>query len=474
MASVFTNPSAMTALRQLRAVQRVGDDVRDQISTGLKIRTADDNPAFFLVSNTTKSDMAILSGLKDNLTVSEGAIKSAEASIRALDTVTLQLADMVPVAQNGVAIEELEAVFDDLVDQARDIIDAAGFQGKNLLKQGNSFSSIIGLDRDGGQLGLTTLDVRSGDLDRRAFNNAIIESSSRFVINAENFSGKRAVGVDDWVPSVSNPGFLEWVDLPGPNKIYLTPADVIANAPRLDYRVQITNPGRYYVNVRGIGMGGNADSVHVGFDGNVLTGTGGVAIPNAGGSPRWGTRDTLSNQRVFIDIPTPGIYTINIWGREDGTLIDGIEFTDDPTEPTGAAPLPPTTAIGGSDIAFYTDLVEGEQRRAQAGFLELISLVNPEAMRLAPESAMLVIDAARAKLNRYASELGAYDKTIDRQREYLSALNDGLGEGVASLIEADLAEASARLQAVQVSEQLAVQNLSGANRRGSLVLSLFQ
>ncbi|MEM9838390.1 MAG: flagellin [Pseudomonadota bacterium] len=474
MTSVFTNQSAITALKQLRSARSAADVVRSQISTGLKVQTADDNPAFFLVSNTTKADIAILNGLKENLTISQGSIGAAEAGVRELDRLTLQLADLVPVSQNGVAIDQLEEVFDDIIDQARDVIDASSFQDTNLLKQGGGFTAVTGLDRVDGSFNVQTLRVDSGDFDKRAFNNAIIETGSTFVLNAENFSGKQDVGVDAWVPSTTNPGFLEWVDLPGPNKIYLTPAQVQANAPRLDYRVQITNPGRYYVNVRGIGVNGTADSVHVGFNGDVLTGTGGVRIPQAGGDARWGTRDTLSNQRVFVDIPTPGIYTINIWGREDGTLIDGVEFTDDPTEPVGNAPLPPTTAIGGSDIAFYTDLVDGEARREQAGFLELISLVNPEAMRLSPESAMLVIDSARAKLNRYASELGAYDKQFDRQRAYLGDLTDGLEEGVSALIEADLAEASARLQAVQVAEQLATQSLSNANGRSSLVLSLFQ
>ena len=474
MTGVFTNASAQTALRTLRAVQARGETVRAEISTGLKVRSADDNPAFFLVANTTRSDIAILRGLEENLTVARGAIQTASAGIRQLDDLTLQLTDLVPVSQNGVGIQELEAVFDDLVDQMRDIIDATAFQDTNLLKEGNSFNSIIGVDRQQGSFNLQTIGVRSGDLDRVAFNNAVIESGTEFVLNAENFSSKQAVGVDDWTPSATNPGFLEWVDLPGPNKIYLTPADVAANSPRLDYQVQITNPGRYYVNVRGIGVSGTADSVHVGVDGVVLSGTGGVRIPTAGGAARWGTRDTLSGQRVFIDIAAPGLYTINIWGREDGTLIDGVQFTSDPSEPTGATPLPPTTAIGGSDIPFYTDLVEGEARRAQAGFLELISLVNPEAMRLAADSAMLVIDSARQKLNRYASQLGAYERQLDRQEVYLQDLAAGLGEGVAALVEADLAEASSRLQAEQVAEQLATQALTITNQRSSLVLSLFQ
>lgn len=473
MASLLTNVSALTALRTLRGVQRTADIVRSEISTGLKVQSAKDNPAFFLVSTKTKGDQVVLSGLRDNLTMTEGAIRAARAGIDALDRITLALADMVAVSQNGIAVAELEATFDDLLDQAVDIIDAASFQGANLLKQEGSTNTVIGVDRTGSSLAFQNLAVRGGDFLNKQFNNAIIESANYFVLQANNFSARQDVGGNAWVDSVAEPGMMQWGLPSDPTQIYTNPADIIANSPRLDYRVQITNPGRYYINVRGRGFNGTSDSIHVGIDGNVITGSGGVRIPGGAGG-RWGTRETNTNQRVFVDIAAPGLYTINIWGRENGTAVEGIEFTDNPAEPTGTTPLPPVTAIGGSDLPFFTDPIDGERRREQAGFMELLRLVNPEAMRLAPESAMLLIDSARSKLNRYGAELGAYEDVVTRQRSYLADLTGNLGEGVAALIEADLEEASSRLQAVQVQEQLAIQGLTTSNERSGLVLSLFR
>ena len=107
--ALLTNASAQTALKTLRAMQASGDDVRLRVSTGLKVRSADDNPAFFLVSNTTRGDISVTKGLRDNLAMLEGSIGAAQAGLRELNRLTLQIADMIPVAQNGVAIEELEA-----------------------------------------------------------------------------------------------------------------------------------------------------------------------------------------------------------------------------------------------------------------------------------------------------------------------------------------------------------------------------
>ncbi|MEM7670886.1 MAG: hypothetical protein AAF317_17465, partial [Pseudomonadota bacterium] len=163
MASIITNASSITALQQLRAVQKTGDTVRSQIATGLKVQSADDNPAFFLVSNKTRGDLAVLEGLRENLTVNEGAIKAAEAGVRELNRLTLAIADMIPVAQSGVAIEELEVTFDEIIEQAFDVIDASGSMDVNLLKQEGTTTSVIGLKRSGSSFDLQTLSLDGGD-----------------------------------------------------------------------------------------------------------------------------------------------------------------------------------------------------------------------------------------------------------------------------------------------------------------------
>jgi flagellin len=475
MASLLTNASAQTALRQLRAVSKAGENVRAEISTGLKVRSPKQNAAFFIVSAKSKGDAAIMRGLRDNLTLARGAIDAAQVAGTQLNNIVTQLSDMVAAAQPGVAMKELNVTYDALIDQAREIIEAAEFQGVNLLASNETRTTVTDLDRSGNGFKLHTLSLQGGDFLKKAYNNAIIESGTEFVIQAENYTGKEDVGVDAWVPSTTEPGYLIWEDLPGPNKIYMTPADVTANSPRLDYRVQITNPGTYYVNVRGIGQGGAADSIHIGFEGNVLSGTGGVRIPNAGGNARWGGFDTLSGARVAVNIPTTGIYTINIWGREDGTLLDGIVFRQDPTVFGGSDPLPPSTSIAGNaDLPFFSDLANGAERRETAGFVELLEAVTPESSRFAPEAAMTILDAARSKLNRFMSKLGSYETSVERKQDFLTDLSSNLDLSVSALIEADLAEASSRLQAIQVQGQLATQSLTIANQRPTSILSLFR
>ena len=69
--------------------------------------------------------------------------------------------------------------------------------------------------------------------------------------------------------------------------------------------------------------------------------------------------------------------------------------------------------------------------------------------------------------------LGANAKNIDFQSTFSRTLSDAVTEGLGALVDADLAKESAKLQALQVKQQLGVQALSIANQRPQAILSLF-
>ena len=81
MSSILTNASAQVALQTLRGVQGNLQETQDRISTGLKVRSPNENPAFFLVAQTVRGDLAVLDGLRDNLTIGVNAAKTASAGI---------------------------------------------------------------------------------------------------------------------------------------------------------------------------------------------------------------------------------------------------------------------------------------------------------------------------------------------------------------------------------------------------------
>jgi len=73
-----------------------------------------------------------------------------------------------------------------------------------------------------------------------------------------------------------------------------------------------------------------------------------------------------------------------------------------------------------------------------------------------------------------AAALGASAKRISDQNEFVGKVMDAMKSGIGALVDADMEEASARLQALQVQQQLATQSLSIANQAPQAILSLFR
>ena len=73
-----------------------------------------------------------------------------------------------------------------------------------------------------------------------------------------------------------------------------------------------------------------------------------------------------------------------------------------------------------------------------------------------------------------AADLGSSGKRIADQANFVGKLSDSLKVGIGSLVDADMEEASARLQALQTQQQLGIQALSIANQSPSSILSLFR
>ncbi|WP_212522766.1 flagellin [Actibacterium sp. MT2.3-13A] len=73
-----------------------------------------------------------------------------------------------------------------------------------------------------------------------------------------------------------------------------------------------------------------------------------------------------------------------------------------------------------------------------------------------------------------ATSLGVAEKSIETQQEFLGALTENLDGGVGAMVDADMEEEAARLQALQVQQQLATQSLSIANQAPQNILSLFR
>ena len=84
------------------------------------------------------------------------------------------------------------------------------------------------------------------------------------------------------------------------------------------------------------------------------------------------------------------------------------------------------------------------------------------------------LTTTQANLTTSLGQLGSASRKIDAQQSFTSKLSDTIEAGIGNLVDADLAKESARLQALQVKQQLGVQALSIANQAPQTITSLFR
>ena len=89
-------------------------------------------------------------------------------------------------------------------------------------------------------------------------------------------------------------------------------------------------------------------------------------------------------------------------------------------------------------------------------------------------TALTAISKAIITVSNALASLGSSAKRVDIQAEFTTKLQDILKQGVGNLVDADLAEESANLQASQIKQQLGVQALAIANSGPQSILALFQ
>jgi flagellin len=104
------------------------------------------------------------------------------------------------------------------------------------------------------------------------------------------------------------------------------------------------------------------------------------------------------------------------------------------------------------------------------GAIDLTTLATTTAMTTYLQTAETQLAAAVSA----ATAFGIAEKSIETQKEFLSSLTDRIDGGIGSMVDANMETEAARLQALQVQQQLATQSLSIANSAPQNILSLFR
>ncbi|MBL4601479.1 MAG: flagellin [Emcibacteraceae bacterium] len=108
-----------------------------------------------------------------------------------------------------------------------------------------------------------------------------------------------------------------------------------------------------------------------------------------------------------------------------------------------------------------------------AGGNIVLTAAQSVATLTAAAAAVTDVSTSLSNVNAVLTRLGAGGKSLEAQRTFATKISDTIEVGIGNLVDADLARESARLQSLQVKQQLGVQALSIANSQPQSILNLF-
>jgi len=137
----------------------------------------------------------------------------------------------------------------------------------------------------------------------------------------------------------------------------------------------------------------------------------------------------------------------------DGSITSGIEFLVDADSARSVTLKAQGMTIGGAIVTI-----------AATASLGSVTLAT---------NAVACIKTSLENVNQALANLGSDTKKLEAHSSFVGKLMDSLTKGVGDLVDADLAVESAKLQSLQVKQQLGVQALSIANGQPQIILNLF-
>lgn len=425
MSSILTNNGAMVALQTMKAINKNMGQVQAEISTGKAVGSAKDNAAVWAISKTMESDVKGFKGISDSLSLGSSTIAVARsASEQITDLLTEIKGKIVASQEDNVDRVKIQADVTALRDQIGSIVGAAQFNGLNLLSNrqgGATVAQIVGNTGAGaGVLGSSTVQVLSS-LDRSATG---VTSSSINVGKADLGTQARTAGAgtDLAATAVTGAGAIA-AGATGT----LTIVGDTATAARAGNRVLA---GDTY-SVSGL-TGISATLSYVARDGDSVTDIAKALV-----------------DRVNFEAKKAGLnYSAAFSGTAGVAITNGTSAGITTATTTGSG----GTAGGGLELLRDIDVSTADSAAASLAAIEGLTQTAISA----------------------AADFGTAQKRIDVQQSFVSSLVDSLKSGIGSMVDANMEEASARLQALQVQQQLATQSLSIANQAPQSILALFR
>lgn len=440
MSSILTNTGAMVALQTLTQTNNNLAKTQEIISTGKMVGSAKDNSAVWAISKVMESDVQGFKAIRSSLDLGEATVSVARQASETVTDLLTQMKDKIVASQeDNVDREKIQTDLDALRSQIGSVVGAAQFNGLNLLDNAESTSAYTNagnVDETG------QIDVLSS-LDRSA--NGVT-------------SADIAVGKEDLSTTAAAAGALT-LDASAMTEAGTATASGAGTA---TYTIngETTTAGR----TQDV-MAGDSYSFDMTLFDAAASGTPFASASAAQQEAIYTAKDGDTEADVAQGLADMMNFRIAEQGLSDdfsvtvgGANNNEVTITNNTATDLGASAAGDITLTAGGTVggglAILGELDVSTENGSGAALEAIEGLLQTS------------IDAA--------ANFGSVQGRIETQSDFVSKITDALKSGIGTLVDANMEEASARLQALQVQQQLGVQSLSIANQAPQSILSLFR
>ena len=491
MSSILTNNSAMVALQTLKSVNMSMTETQSQISTGKRVANAKDNSAVWAISKVMESDVKGFKSISESLSLGESTVAVARnASETVTDLLTQMKGKIIGAQESNVDRNKLQTDIEAFSGQIKSVVTAAQFNGLNLLQGTEDVDVLSSLDRaNSGAVSSSSISVTRQDLsyDAGVYNASGTDLSANATASAAAVVNT-AITETLTLATAQSIGDVLRLQI-GEETVAYTATDTTLNNAAAGLTAAINAAGIEGISAVAAGAGITLSST-IAFEDTALayTSTGGTTGTYSGDAALEARAETVTFSATAGVNEGDG-YRLTIGSQDFDYVagknetfedvanglkiaIDGAGLADISTNVTTNASGQFVLQVDndGTTLAFAVDArSDGTATGGLAG-LDDIDVTTDEGAAAALSNIETYIDTAIDS----AASFGSVQGRIETQASFITKLTDSLKSGIGSLVDANMEETSARLQALQVQQQLAVQAMSIANQAPQSLLSLFR
>jgi flagellin len=455
--SVNTNIGAMVALQNLSKTNMMLAETQSRIATGRKVDSVKDDSSTWTIAQNIRGDLSAQNAVDKSLGRAKSTLDLAISAGESISDLLTRARELTAQAADfGIDTTTRDALardFTNLMKQVDSQVQSSEYNGTNMLKNNpDGIGAILSVNADSSadRFSVQGADMRSSSYNAATQYNAVsIANVNRAATNLNGTINTNSVGSAN---ADSLASLMSKRNLTG--AVGATAGGGVQIAAQLNTSYGATGFAA--------GAGGNTyfDSSTGNINIRLATGMTNASTGNASAAVVGQNYDAATGIVRF----TLGATTFQAQAQaglaDDAQIaLKADQFT---AVATGAAA---TAANNTGTIAVSTQYIGANA--LTAGGVDLTTFNG----RM---SGTAIIDNYQTKVKNQLGSWGSSSRQLDMQISYSSKLRDAWDTGVGGMVDADLAHESAKLQSLQVRQQLGTQALSLANQAPQALLSLFR